>query len=151
MHVKPPDDESLATLIPSVWWTVNKKVRIVCLFIQQDFLKKILLVTCPFVGPLIPLFWTSGGVSSGFQSQSGFCLIRILPRRAWYPARYWQNWKRDVIVKILANQKSKYVRNHARSIWDEYYSRSISPFLKRNTYFQITHRMCHKKFNLIII
>ena len=24
-----------------------------------------------FVGPLIPLFWTSGGVSSGFQSQSG--------------------------------------------------------------------------------
>ena len=29
----------------------------------------------PFVGPLIPLFWTSGDVSSGFQSQSGFCLI----------------------------------------------------------------------------
>ena len=28
-----------------------------------------------FVGPLIPLFWTSGEVSSGFQSQSGFCLI----------------------------------------------------------------------------
>ena len=24
-----------------------------------------------FVGPLIPLFWTSGDVSSGFQSQSG--------------------------------------------------------------------------------
>ena len=29
-----------------------------------------------FVGPLIPLFRTSGDVSSGFQSQSGFCLIR---------------------------------------------------------------------------
>ena len=28
-----------------------------------------------FVGPLIPLFQTSGDVSSGFQSQSGFCLI----------------------------------------------------------------------------
>ena len=25
----------------------------------------------PFLGPLIPLFWTSGDVSSGFQSQSG--------------------------------------------------------------------------------
>ena len=24
-----------------------------------------------FVGPLIPPFWTSGDVSSGFQSQSG--------------------------------------------------------------------------------
>ena len=29
-----------------------------------------------FVGPLIPLFWTSGDISSGFQSQSGFCLIQ---------------------------------------------------------------------------
>ena len=30
-----------------------------------------LLETCPFVGPGMPLFWTSGDVSSGFQSQSG--------------------------------------------------------------------------------
>ena len=28
-----------------------------------------------FLGPLIPLFWISGDVSSRFQSQSGFCLI----------------------------------------------------------------------------
>ena len=27
--------------------------------------------TCPFLGPLISLFWTSGGVSTGFQSQIG--------------------------------------------------------------------------------
>ena len=27
--------------------------------------------TCPILGPLIPLFWISGDVSSGFQSQSG--------------------------------------------------------------------------------
>ena len=27
-------------------------------------------------GALVPLFWISGDVSSGFQSQSGFCLIR---------------------------------------------------------------------------
>ena len=26
---------------------------------------------CPFLGPLVPLFWTSSDVSSGFQSQSG--------------------------------------------------------------------------------
>ena len=38
--------------------------------------KKFLADTCPFLGPLVPLFWISGDVSSGFQSQSGFCLIR---------------------------------------------------------------------------
>ena len=45
-------------------------------FFFFSFFLKFLLDTCPFVGPLIPLFWTSGDVSSGFQSQSGFCLIR---------------------------------------------------------------------------
>ena len=30
---------------------------------------------CPILGPLVALFWISGDVSSGFQSQSGFCLI----------------------------------------------------------------------------
>ena len=33
--------------------------------------------TCPNLGPLVPLFRISGDVSSGFQSQSGFCIIRI--------------------------------------------------------------------------
>ena len=33
--------------------------------------------TCPVLGPLVPLFWISGDVSSGFQSQSGFCLIHL--------------------------------------------------------------------------
>ena len=32
---------------------------------------------CPILGPLVPLFWISSDVSSGFQSQSGFCLIHI--------------------------------------------------------------------------
>ena len=32
--------------------------------------------TCPFLGPLVPLFGISGDVSSRVQSQSGFCLIR---------------------------------------------------------------------------
>ena len=35
------------------------------------FLKKFLEDRCPFLGPLVPLFWISGDVSSGFQSQSG--------------------------------------------------------------------------------
>ena len=39
------------------------------------FFLKFLADTCPFLGPLVPLFWISGDVSSGFQSQSGFCLI----------------------------------------------------------------------------
>ena len=37
-----------------------------------------------FVGSLIPLIWTSGDVSSGFQSQSGFCLIRTWQRCTCY-------------------------------------------------------------------
>ena len=40
------------------------------------FFLKFLADTCPFLRPLVPLFWISGDVSSGFQSQSGFCLIR---------------------------------------------------------------------------
>ena len=36
-----------------------------------SYYTKFLVDTCPFVGPLMPLFWTSGDVSSGFQSQSG--------------------------------------------------------------------------------
>ena len=35
------------------------------------FKKRNLVDTCPFMGPLIPLFWTFGDVSSRFQSQSG--------------------------------------------------------------------------------
>ena len=31
--------------------------------------------TCIILGPRLSLFWISGDVSSGFQSQSGFCLI----------------------------------------------------------------------------
>ena len=34
-----------------------------------------------FLGPLVPLFWISGDVSSGFQSQNGFCLIHFFLRR----------------------------------------------------------------------
>ena len=43
------------------------------------FLKSFLsdTFTCPILGPLVPLFWISGDVSSGFQSQRGFCLICI--------------------------------------------------------------------------
>ena len=32
-----------------------------------------------FVGPLIPLFWTSGDICFGFQSQGGSCLHTFLP------------------------------------------------------------------------
>ena len=41
------------------------------------------------MGPLIPLFWTSGDVSSGFQSHNGFCLIRA-----------WQSRMRSNLVKL---------------------------------------------------
>ena len=50
------------------------------------FLKFFLLdtFTCPILGPLIPLFGISGDVSSGFQRQSGFCLICIAERNVVY-------------------------------------------------------------------
>ena len=44
--------------------------------VVKHFFLKFLKDMSPFVGPLIPLFWTSGDIYSGFQSQSGFCLIR---------------------------------------------------------------------------
>ena len=42
-------------------------------FFKKKFLADTL--TCPISGPLVPLFWISGDVSSRFQSQSVFCLI----------------------------------------------------------------------------
>ena len=40
-------------------------------YVYPSFFKKFLADTCPFLGALVPLFWISGDVSSGFQSQSG--------------------------------------------------------------------------------
>ena len=40
--------------------------------------------TCPILEPLVPLFWTSGDIFSGFQSQSGFCLIHIAEVNVMY-------------------------------------------------------------------
>ena len=37
-----------------------------------------------FLGPLVSLFWISGDVSSGCQSQSGFCLIHIVEANVMY-------------------------------------------------------------------
>ena len=42
-----------------------------------SFFLKCLADTCPFLGPLVPLFWISGDVFSVFQSQSGFYFIHI--------------------------------------------------------------------------
>ena len=45
-------------------------------YIYIYFLKKLSdTFMCLILGPLLCLFWISGDVSSGFQSQSGFCLI----------------------------------------------------------------------------
>ena len=53
--------------------------------------------TCPIVGPLVPLFWISGNVSSGFQSQSGFCFIHIAEANVMYIS--WD----PPLVKHIAN------------------------------------------------
>ena len=45
------------------------------LIASKIFFSKFLADTRHFLGPLVPLFWISSDVSSGFQSQSGFCRI----------------------------------------------------------------------------
>ena len=52
-----------------------------------SFLKKVFGGHMSFLGPLVPLFWISGDVSSGFQSQSGFCLIHIAEANVMYIPR----------------------------------------------------------------
>ena len=43
---------------------------VVLIFLADTF-------TCAILALVLPLFWISGDVSSGFQSQCEFCLIRI--------------------------------------------------------------------------
>ena len=40
-----------------------------------------------FFGALAPLFWISGNVSSGFESQSGFWVIRVAEANIMYIPR----------------------------------------------------------------
>ena len=68
------------------------------------FFKKIWWTqTCPFKGPLIPLFWTSDNVSYGFQSQSGQPYLHLvetymmyilwdLPLLQHQPTSCWPVW-----------------------------------------------------------
>ena len=51
--------------------------------------------TCPILGPLVPLFWISGDVFSGFQSQSGFFLIHIAEANVMYIP-----WKPALVLHI---------------------------------------------------
>ena len=53
-----------------------------CLFFQVFWAD---IFICPTSGPLIPLFFfISGDVSSGFQSQSGFCLTHVAEANGMY-------------------------------------------------------------------
>ena len=71
----------VGTTTGTLWyinWNERTSIRLVpghrskVLFFLKSFWRTYVL----FLGPLVPLFWISGDVSSGFQSQSGFCLIR---------------------------------------------------------------------------
>ena len=57
-------------LISQWTWLYQALVFVFFLFFFCFFLKSLLNI-CPFFGPLILLFRTSGDISSGFQSQSG--------------------------------------------------------------------------------
>ena len=54
-------------------WATDKSFS---LFFKSKFLADM----CPILGPLVPLFWIFGDISSGFQSQSGFCLVHLFCR-----------------------------------------------------------------------
>ena len=51
--------------------------------------------TCPILGTLVPLFWISGDVFSGFQSQSRFCLIHIAEANVMYIA-----WDQPLVLHV---------------------------------------------------
>ena len=55
---------------------------------RQYFLNAIFFLSdtsaCPILGPLVPLFWISGDISSRFQGQNGFCLIHIVEVNVMY-------------------------------------------------------------------
>ena len=84
-----------------------------------------------FVGPLIPLFWTSGDVSSGFQSQSGFCLIRTWRRRTsnvTHSLRFISGaTTADLLAASMATEpiSSTYLRRH----WWELNGRPLAPWV----------------------
>ena len=56
--------------------TLATRLRLVLLILV--FFKAFLVDIFPFVGPLIPPFWTSGDVFPGFQSQDGFLANMLL-------------------------------------------------------------------------
>ena len=60
-------------------YTTNKNRFIRFMELSQPFFffLKVFGGHMSFLGPLVPLFWISGDVSSGVQSQSGFCLIHF--------------------------------------------------------------------------
>ena len=59
--------------------------RYQCAQCFYGFFKKFLADThVLFWGPLVPLFWISGDISSGFHSQNGFCLICIVEANVMY-------------------------------------------------------------------
>ena len=64
--------------IPIKFRILNKKLSICIIsFLSDTF-------TCPILGQLVSLFWISGDVPSGFQGQSGFCLIHIADMNVIY-------------------------------------------------------------------
>ena len=83
-----------------------------------------------FVGLLIPLFWTSGDVSSGFQSQSGFCLIHTWRRRTsniTHSLRFTSGaTPADLLVASMAAEliSSTYLQRH----WWESNGRPLAPW-----------------------
>ena len=78
---------------------------------QLFFFFKFLLDTCPFLGPLIPLFRTSGDVSSGFQSRSEFYLIQTLWRHMWYTFPEIHLWC-DTYASVYSQHSSRSLSPH---------------------------------------
>ena len=65
-----------------------------------------MLDTCPFVGPLIPLFRTSGDVSSGFQRQSGQPYSRLVEAYVIYVMYVFKKFD---LERELAKWSCKYM------------------------------------------
>ena len=72
---------------------------------------------CPILGPLVPLFWISSDVSSGFQSQSGLPYSHCGGERNVHSLRSnFGATRADLLAALLQPVRSPHIYMNSRVI-----------------------------------
>ena len=69
--------------LPSKWLNFLDWISLVIAISYQHFLKNFMMDTCPFEGPLVPLFWTSGESSKSSSENRGISKRLNLIQYMW--------------------------------------------------------------------